>query len=54
MPKKIGELKVMLLQAGFTQIPKWGKGSHTKSASQNPFFFVPDKILLSSLSYETA
>ncbi len=23
--------------------------NHTKSASQNPFFFVPDKILLSSV-----
>lgn len=29
MPKKIRELKAMLLKAGFTQIPKRGKGSHT-------------------------
>ena len=29
MPKKIRELKAMLSQAGFNQIPKRGKGSHT-------------------------
>ena len=29
MPKKIRELKAMLSKAGFTQISKRGKGSHT-------------------------
>ncbi len=29
MPKKIRELKKLLTQAGFKQIPKRGKGSHT-------------------------
>lgn len=29
MPKKIRELKKLLTQAGFEQIPKRGKGSHT-------------------------
>ena len=29
MPKKIRELKSMLRRAGFTQIPKRGKGSHS-------------------------
>jgi len=29
MPKKVGELKKMLLQSGFELIPKRGKGSHT-------------------------
>ena len=29
MPKKIRELKAMLRRAGFTQIPKRGKGSHS-------------------------
>jgi predicted RNA binding protein YcfA (HicA-like mRNA interferase family) len=29
MPKKIRELKQMLQQAGFTLLPKRGKGSHT-------------------------
>ena len=29
MPKKIRELKKMLLQAGFELEPKRGKGSHT-------------------------
>ncbi len=29
MPKKIRELKSMLHRAGFTQIPKRGKGSHS-------------------------
>ena len=28
MPKKIGELKAILLQAGFELLPKRGKGSH--------------------------
>jgi predicted RNA binding protein YcfA (HicA-like mRNA interferase family) len=28
MPKKIRELKSMLIQAGFELIPKRGKGSH--------------------------
>lgn len=29
MPKKIRELKQMLQQAGFTLLPKRGKGSHS-------------------------
>jgi predicted RNA binding protein YcfA (HicA-like mRNA interferase family) len=29
MPKKIRELKEMLLKAGFTKEPERGKGSHT-------------------------
>ena len=29
MPKKIRELKTMLRKAGFAQIPKRGKGSHS-------------------------
>lgn len=29
MPKKIRELKQMLQKAGFTLLPKRGKGSHT-------------------------
>ena len=29
MPKKIRELKLMLLKAGFELMPKRGKGSHT-------------------------
>ena len=29
MPKKIRELKSMLKEAGFVQIPKRGKGSHS-------------------------
>ncbi len=36
MPKKIRELKAMLSQAGFTQIPKRGKGSHT--VWSHPFY----------------
>jgi predicted RNA binding protein YcfA (HicA-like mRNA interferase family) len=29
MPKKVRELKQMLQQAGFTLLPKRGKGSHS-------------------------
>jgi predicted RNA binding protein YcfA (HicA-like mRNA interferase family) len=42
MPKKIRELKAMLRQAGWMQIPG-GKGSHTKWAHQR----VARKITLS-------
>jgi predicted RNA binding protein YcfA (HicA-like mRNA interferase family) len=35
MPKKIRELKAMLRQAGWVQIPGAGKGSHTKWAHPN-------------------
>jgi predicted RNA binding protein YcfA (HicA-like mRNA interferase family) len=36
MPKKIRELKQMLQKAGFTLIPKRGKGSHT--IWKHPFY----------------
>ena len=36
MPKKVRELKQMLKQAGFTLIPKRGKGSHT--IWKHPFY----------------
>jgi predicted RNA binding protein YcfA (HicA-like mRNA interferase family) len=41
MPKKIRELKAMLLKAGFKEIP--GKGSHTKWL--HPLF--PGRLTLS-------
>ena len=41
MPKKIRELKSLLLKAGFTEEP--GKGSHTKWSHQ----LLPGKVILS-------
>jgi predicted RNA binding protein YcfA (HicA-like mRNA interferase family) len=35
MPKKIRELKAMLSQAGFAQVPGGGKGSHSKWKHKN-------------------
>ena len=43
MPKKIRELKQMLRQAGWVQVPGGGKGSHTKWSHAR----VARKVILS-------
>ncbi len=42
MPKKIRELKSMLLKAGFKLLPKRGKGSH--SIYRHPLFSEDVKL----------